>query len=157
MGIPSVMKRDRWEGKTPISMVRPGQNSELPTPRCAEGQVAMDCVPRISRAQKMDASASMATRAIGRSLKRLICMADFSRANHGSGKTPRDGLGDWCRCSWIGGHRGGSRLGRHRQSLRRAIGDQRAGATLGAEFLELQFEESGEGSGGYAKVCRRVH
>src|SRR5690606_29530484 len=50
------------EGQTLISFFYPGQNSELLEQARARGvdAIAMDMVPRISRAQKMDALSSMA-------------------------------------------------------------------------------------------------
>lgn len=117
--------------------------------------LAMDCVPRISRAQKMDALSSMANIAGYRAV--------VEAANHfgsfftgqitAAGKVPPAkvlviGAGV-AGLSAIGTAKGLGAIVRAFDT-RLAVKDQVK--SMGADFLELEFEESGEGAGGYAKV-----
>ena len=117
--------------------------------------LAMDCVPRISRAQKMDALSSMANIAGYRAV--------VEAANHfgsfftgqitAAGKVPPAkvlviGAGV-AGLSAIGTAKGLGAIVRAFDT-RLAVKDQVK--SMGADFLELEFEESGEGDGGYAKV-----
>lgn len=117
--------------------------------------LAMDCVPRISRAQKMDALSSMANIAGYRAV--------VEAANHfgsfftgqitAAGKVPPAkvlviGAGV-AGLSAIGTAKGMGAIVRAFDT-RLAVKEQVQ--SMGADFLELDFEESGEGTGGYAKV-----
>ncbi len=114
----------------------------------------MDCVPRISRAQGFDALSSMANIA---GYKAVIEAANhFGRFFTGqitaAGKIPP------CKVLVIGGGVAGlSAIGtaRNMGAIVRAF-DTRAAVkeqvqSMGAEFLELNIKEDGEGQGGYAK------
>lgn len=140
-----------------ICFVWPAQNDIL-LKRLAKERVSvisMDCVPRISRAQKMDALSSMANIAGYRAV--------IEAANHfgsfftgqitAAGKVPPAkvlviGAGV-AGLSAIGAASGLGAIVRAFDT-RAAVKDQVK--SMGAEFLELDFEESGEGAGGYAKV-----
>lgn len=115
---------------------------------------AMDCVPRISRAQVFDALSSMANIAGYKAV--LEAANSFGRFFTGqitaAGKIPP------AKVLVIGGGVAGlSAIGtaRNMGAIVRAF-DTRAAVkeqvqSMGAEFLELNFKEDGEGKGGYAK------
>ena len=117
--------------------------------------LAMDCIPRITRAQKMDALSSMANIA---GYRAIIEAAEhfgsfFTGQITAAGKVPP------ARVLVIGaGVAGLSAIGTARGlgaivrafDTRAAVKDQVK--SMGADFLELEFEETGEGTGGYAKV-----
>ena len=139
-----------------ISFLYPAQNKEL-VDKLAEKNItalAMDCIPRISRAQVFDALSSMANIA---GYKAVIEAANnFSRFFTGqitaAGKVPP------AKVMVIGGGVAGlSAIGTAKSmgAIVRAF-DTRAAVkeqvqSLGAEFLEVDVKESGDGKGGYAK------
>jgi NAD(P) transhydrogenase len=119
----------------------------------------MDCVPRISRAQGFDALSSMANIS---GYKAVIEAANhFGRFFTGqitaAGKIPP------CKVLVIGGGVAGlSAIGtaRNMGAIVRAF-DTRAAVkeqvqSMGAEFLELNIKEDGDGQGGYAKEMSKV-
>lgn len=148
------------EGATLISFIQPAQNEEL-VKSLAERKVnviAMDCVPRISRAQSMDALSSMANVAGYRAM--VEAAHEFGRFFTGqitaAGKVPP------AKVLVIGaGVAGLAAIGTARNmgaivrafDTRPAVKDEVK--SLGAEFLELDFDEDGAGSGGYAKVMSK--
>ena len=148
------------EGATLISFIQPAQNEEL-VKSLAERKVnaiAMDCVPRISRAQSMDALSSMANVAGYRAM--VEAAHEFGRFFTGqitaAGKVPP------AKVLVIGaGVAGLSAIGtaRNMGAIVRAFDTRPAVKeeveSLGAEFLELDFEEEGSGTGGYAKVMSK--
>jgi len=148
------------EGKTIISFIWPAQNEELLN-KLADRKataIAMDSVPRISRAQKMDALSSMANIAGYRAV--IEAANNFGRFFTGqitaAGKVPP------AKVMVIGaGVAGLAAIGAARSlgavvrafDTRPAVKEQVE--SLGAEFLELEFEEDGTGSGGYAKTMSK--
>ena len=144
------------EGATLLSFVYPAQNQPL-LDRLAARKVtvlAMDCVPRISRAQKMDALSSMANisgyRAVTEAANRFGSF--FTGQFTAAGKVPP------AKVLIIGaGVAGLSALGAAKGlgaivrafDVRAAAGEQIK--SLGGEFLTVTIAESGEGQGGYAK------
>lgn len=145
------------EGQTLISFIWPGLNPELMDRLKARkaNVIAMDAVPRISRAQKMDALSSMAN--IGGYRAIVEAANNFGRFFTGqitaAGKVPP------AKVMVIGaGVAGLAAIGAARSmgAIVRAF-DTRPEVkqqveSMGAEFLELDFEEEGSGQGGYAKV-----
>jgi NAD(P) transhydrogenase subunit alpha len=145
------------EGQTLISFLWPAQNPELLQRLAArKGNVlAMDSVPRISRAQKMDALSSMANIAGYRAI--VEAAQHFGRFFTGqitaAGKIPP------AKVLIIGaGVAGLSAIGSARSmgAIVRAF-DTRPEVkeqveSMDAEFLMLDFKEEGSGVGGYAKV-----
>ncbi len=142
--------------KTLISYVLPSKNTELAGQLGATGATVLGicCIPRISRAQKMDARSSMANIAGYRGV--------IEAANHfgsfftgqitAAGKVPPAkvlvvGAGVAGLAS-IGAARGLGAIVRS-FDVRPAVKDQVG--SLGAEFLEVEIEEDGETAGGYAK------
>ncbi|MBF0310881.1 MAG: Re/Si-specific NAD(P)(+) transhydrogenase subunit alpha [Magnetococcales bacterium] len=144
------------EGQTLISFIWPAQNGDL-LKRLAERKgnvLAMDSVPRISRAQKLDALSSMANIAGYRAV--VEAAGQFGRFFTGqitaAGKVPP------AKVMVIGaGVAGLAAIGAARSmgaivrafDTRPEVKDQVK--SMGAEFLELDYEEDGTGEGGYAK------
>ncbi|KAF7488687.1 hypothetical protein SSS_04253 [Sarcoptes scabiei] len=144
------------DDSTLISLLFPAQNKDLMN-ELAERKMnvfAMDCIPRISRAQTFDVLSSMANIA---GYKAVIEAANhFGRFFTGqitaAGKIPP------AKVLVIGGGVAGlSAIGTAKNmgaivrgfDTRSAVKEQIE--SLGAEFLELDIKESGEGAGGYAK------
>ncbi|MFK7766437.1 MAG: Re/Si-specific NAD(P)(+) transhydrogenase subunit alpha [Mariniblastus sp.] len=117
--------------------------------------IAMDCVPRISRAQKLDALSSMANIAG----YRAVVEAANEFGSFFTGQITAAGKVPPAKVLVIGaGVAGLSAIGTAKSlgaivrafDTRLAVKDQVK--SMGADFLELEFEESGEGAGGYAKI-----
>lgn len=144
------------KGSNLISFLYPAQNSELIDQLGSAGVTtfAMDCIPRISRAQVFDALSSMANIA---GYKAVVEAANhFGRFFTGqitaAGKVPP------AKVLVIGGGVAGlSSIGTAKNmgavvrafDTREAVKEQVQ--SFGAEFLEVNVKESGEGTGGYAK------
>jgi len=140
-----------------ISFIWPAQNEDLMRRLSEQGVsvIAMDSVPRISRAQKLDALSSMAN--IGGYRAVVEAAAQFGRFFTGqvtaAGKVPPAkvmviGAGV-AGLAAIGAARGMGAIVRAfdtRPEVKEQV------ESMGAEFLELEFEEDGGGEGGYAKV-----
>jgi len=145
------------EGTTLISFLWPAQNESL-VEMLRERKITalgMDQVPRISRAQKLDALSSMANIAGYRAV--VEAANHFPRFFTGqitaAGKVPPAkvmviGAGV-AGLAAIGAARGLGAIVRAFDT-RPAVKEQVE--SMGAEFLELDFEEDGAGAGGYAKV-----
>jgi NAD(P) transhydrogenase subunit alpha len=145
------------EGTILISFIWPAQNPEL-LERLAARKVtvlAMDSVPRISRAQKLDALSSMANIAGYRAV--VEAANHFGRFFTGqitaAGKVPP------AKVMVIGAGVAGlaaigtaSSLGAIVRAFDTRPEVKEQVQSMGAEFLELEFEEEGSGGGGYAKV-----
>jgi NAD(P) transhydrogenase subunit alpha len=143
-------------GTTLISFIRPAQNEGLVDELAGKGLtvLAMDCVPRISRAQKMDALSSMANIAGYRAV--------IEAANHygsfftgqitAAGKVkPAKVLIIGCGVAGLASLGAAKGLGAIVRAfdVRPSVEDQIK--SLGGEFLTVSIKESGEGQGGYAK------
>lgn len=144
-------------GSTLISFLWPAQNADH-LEQLSKKKItalAMDCVPRISRAQKLDALSSMANiagyRAVIESANEFGSF--FTGQITAAGKVPP------AKVLVIGaGVAGLAAIGTAKSlgaivrafDTRLAVKDQVK--SMGADFLELEFEESGEGAGGYAKT-----
>lgn len=144
------------EGATLISFFWAAQNKELLTRLSKRNATvfAMDSVPRITRAQKMDALSAMANIAGYRAV--------VEAANHLSrffgGQITAAGRVDPAKVLVIGaGVAGLSAIGTARSlgAIVRAFDPRSATKdqvkSMGADFLEINIEEEGEGKGGYAK------
>ena len=120
--------------------------------------LGMDCVPRISRAQSMDALSSMAN-AAG---YRAVVEASHRFGRFFTGQITAAGKVPPAKILVIGaGVAGLAAIGaaRNMGAIVRAFDTRPAVKeevkSLGGEFLELDFEEDGTGSGGYAKVMSK--
>jgi NAD(P) transhydrogenase subunit alpha len=143
--------------QTLISFIWPAQNKELVERLAATGGtvLAMDCIPGISRAQKMDALSSMANIAGYRAI--IEAAGQFGRFFTGqitaAGKVPP------AKVLIIGaGVAGLAAIGAAKSlgAIVRAF-DTRPEVkeqveSMNADFLLLDFEEDGSGTGGYAKT-----
>ncbi|RJF99520.1 Re/Si-specific NAD(P)(+) transhydrogenase subunit alpha [Noviherbaspirillum saxi] len=144
-------------GTTLISFIWPAQNPEL-MQQLAAKQVtvlAMDSVPRMSRAQKMDALSSMANIAGYRAV--IEAAHHFGRFFTGqitaAGKVPPAkvfviGAGV-AGLAAIGAASGLGAIVRANDT-RPEVGDQVK--SMGGEFVAVDYTEEGSGVGGYAKV-----
>ena len=147
--------------KTLISFIWPAQNPDLLEHLAASNAtvLAMDAIPRLSRAQKMDALSSMANIAGYRAV--IEAANHFGRLFTGqitaAGKMPP------AKVMVIGaGVAGLAAIGTARSlgaivrafDTRPVVKEQVQ--SLGAEFLELDFQEEGTGQGGYAKVMSQA-
>src|SRR5512139_4184515 len=145
------------EGACLISFVWPAQNPELLQRLAARRAtvLAMDCVPRISRAQKLDALSSMANIAGYRAV--IEAAHHFGRFFTGqmtaAGKVPPAkvfviGAGV-AGLAAIGAAAGLGAIVRANDT-RPEVADQVV--SMGGEFVGVDYEEEGTGVGGYAKV-----
>ena len=139
-----------------VGFVWPGQNRDV-VDRLAKKNAtvfAMDSVPRITRAQKMDTLSAMANIAGYRSV--IEAASHFPRFF--TGQITAAGRVDPAKVLVIGaGVAGLSAIGAAKGlgAIVRAFDPRSATkdqvASMGAEFLELDVKEEGEGKGGYAK------
>jgi NAD(P) transhydrogenase subunit alpha len=145
------------EGTTLVSFIWPAQNAELMQRLAARKAtvLAMDSVPRISRAQKLDALSSMANIAGYRAV--IEAAHHFGRFFTGqitaAGKVPP------AKVFVIGAGVAGlaaigtaSSLGAivRANDTRPEVADQVV--SMGGEFVPVSYQEEGSGVGGYAKV-----
>jgi H+-translocating NAD(P) transhydrogenase subunit alpha len=145
------------EGATLVSFILPAQNPELMQALAAKKAtvLAMDSVPRISRAQKLDALSSMANIAGYRAV--IEAAHHFGRFFTGqitaAGKVPP------AKVFVIGaGVAGLAAIGTaaalgaivRANDTRPEVGDQVK--SMGGEFVTVDYQEEGSGVGGYAKV-----
>ena len=145
------------QGSALISLISPDQNSELVSLLATREAtvLALDKVPRITRAQKMDVLSSMANIAGYRAIIEAATHYGgfFGAQMTAAGKTPP------VKVMIIGaGVAGLAAMGAARSmgAIVRAF-DVRAACkeqveSMGCEFLTVELEESGEGEGGYAKT-----
>lgn len=140
-----------------ISFIWPAQNQDLVNHLSSRQAtvLAMDAIPRISRAQKMDALSSMANIAGYRAV--IEAANQFGRFFTGqitaAGKVPP------CKVMVIGAGVAGlaaigaaKSLGAIVRAFDTRLVVKEQVESLGAEFLELSFAEDGSGEGGYAKT-----
>ncbi len=143
-----------------ISFVWPAQNEDLLKKFTAKKAtvLAMDSIPRISRAQKLDALSSMANIAG----YRAVLEASHYFGRFFSGQITAAGKVDPAKVMVIGaGVAGLAAIGTAKSlgaivrafDTRPEVKDQIQ--SMDAEFLELEFEEDGTGEGGYAKVMSK--
>src|SRR3990167_6290005 len=145
------------EGSTLVSFIWPAQNPDLLKQLAAKKAtvLAMDSVPRISRAQKLDALSSMANIAGYRAV--IEAAHHFGRFFTGqitaAGKVPPAkvfviGAGV-AGLAAIGTASGLGAIVRANDT-RPEVGDQVK--SMGGEFVTVDYQEEGTGVGGYAKV-----
>jgi NAD(P) transhydrogenase subunit alpha len=144
------------EGAVLVGFIWPAQNKEM-LARLATRHasvLAMDCVPRITRAQKMDALSAMGNIAGYRAV--IEAAEHFGRFI--PGQMTAAGKVAPARVFIIGAGVAGLAAIAAAKSLGAQVRafDTRAASreqveSLGAQFVELDFKESGEGEGGYAK------
>jgi len=145
------------EGTTLVSFIWPAQNPELLEQLAARKVtvLAMDSVPRISRAQKLDALSSMANIAG----YRAVIEAAHAFGRFFTGQITAAGKVPPAKVFVIGAGVAGlaaigtaSSLGAivRANDTRPEVGDQVT--SMGGEFVAVDYVEEGSGVGGYAKV-----
>jgi NAD(P) transhydrogenase subunit alpha len=144
------------DGGTLISFLYPGKNKEIVDRLAARKAtaIAVDQIPRITRAQKMDALSSMANIAGYRAVVEAASFYGrfFTGQMTAAGKVPPAkvlviGAGV-AGLAAIGAARGMGAIVRAfdtRPTVKEQV------KSMGAEFIELNVHEDGEGAGGYAK------
>ncbi len=144
------------KGALLVGFIWPAQNKEL-LDRLASREatvLAMDSVPRITRAQKMDALSAMANIAGYRAV--IEAAEHFGRFIPGqmtaAGKVPPAkvfviGAG----VAGLAAIAAAKSLGAQVRAFDTRAASREQVESLGAQFVELDFTESGEGEGGYAK------
>lgn len=145
------------EGQTLISFIWPAQNEALMQKLSSKNIniLAMDSVPRISRAQKMDALSSMANIAG----YRAIVEASHNFGRFFTGQITAAGKVPPAKVLVIGAGVAGlaaigaaNSLGAIVRSFDTRPEVKEQVESMGADFLLLEFEEDGSGEGGYAKT-----
>ncbi len=146
------------KGSTLISFFWPAKNEALLKSLGAKNvtALAMDCIPRITRAQKMDALSSMANIAG----YRAVIEAANEFPHFFTGQITAVGKIEPAKVLIIGGGVAGlaavgaaKGLGAIVRAFDTRLAVREQVESLGGEFLELDFpEEDGEGGGGYAKT-----
>ena len=154
---PSLAEADGLrEGAALIGFVWPATNTELVARLATRGctVLAMDQVPRISRAQKMDALSSLANIAG----YRAVIEAANVYGSFFTGQVTAAGRVQPAKVLVIGAGVAGLAAVAAAKGLGAIVRafDTRAAVkeqvhSLGAEFLEVTIDEAGEGQGGYAK------
>jgi H+-translocating NAD(P) transhydrogenase subunit alpha len=154
---PSPAEIERLEaGTVLVSLLYPLQNQHLVDALAARGSTAMalDRIPRISRAQKMDVLSSMGNIAGYRAVIEAanVLPRFFGGQITAAGKTPPArvlviGAGV-AGLAAIGAARG---LGAEVWAFDTRKATREQVESMGGKFLTVELEESGEGKGGYAK------
>jgi NAD(P) transhydrogenase subunit alpha len=156
---PAEAQRAR-EGATLISLLQPERNPELPPVLQALklSAVALERIPRVTRAQKMDVLSSMANLAGYRAVIEAAQQYQgfFGPQITAAGATPP------ARVLIIGAGVAGLAAIATAKALGAEVRafDVRAAAreqieSLGATFLQVDIQESGDGGGGYAKTMSK--
>lgn len=144
-------------GATLVSLVWPARNPDIVASLAARQTtvLAMDCVPRISRAQKLDVLSSMANIAGYRAMIEAAAVFGgfFTGQITAAGRVaPAKVLvigAGVAGLAAIGAARG---LGAIVRAFDTRLEVREQVKSLGAEFLELALKEEGAGAGGYAKI-----
>ncbi|HEX6163169.1 MAG TPA: Re/Si-specific NAD(P)(+) transhydrogenase subunit alpha [Vicinamibacterales bacterium] len=144
------------EGGTLISFLYPGKNKDIVDKLAARkaNAIAVDQIPRITRAQKMDALSSMANIAGYRAVIEAASFYGrfFTGQMTAAGRVPPAKIlvigAGVAGLAAIGAARGMGAIVRAfdtRPTVKEQV------KSMGAEFIELDVHEDGEGAGGYAK------
>ncbi|KAJ7343403.1 PNTB-domain-containing protein [Mycena albidolilacea] len=149
------------QGSTVISFLYPVQNKQIVdtlASRKVQAAFAMDLIPRISRAQVFDALSSMANIAGYKAV--LEASSNFGRFF--TGQTTAAGKIPPAKVLVIGAGVAGlsaivtaRRLGAIVRGFDTRSAAREQVQSLGAEFIEVDIEEKGDGGGGYAKVMSK--
>ncbi len=138
------------------SFIWPAQNRTLLDDLVARRAtaLAMDCVPRITRAQKMDALSAMANVAGYRAI--VEAAEHFGRFIPGqmtaAGKVaPAKVLIVGAGVAGLAAIAAAKALGAQVRAFDTRAASREQVESLGAQFVELDFKETGEGEGGYAR------
>ena len=149
------------EGQILICLYWPAQNQDLTDRLGDRGTtvLALDCIPRISRAQAMDVLSSQA----GISGYRAVVEAIHNYGRYPGVQYTAAGRTEPARVLVIGAGVAGlaaiaaaRELGAEVYAFDTRLAVKEEVQSLGATFLELEFNEEGEGAGGYAKVMSQA-
>ena len=153
---------DLKQGQLLVSLLFPAQNGELVERMGARGAsaIALDQIPRISRAQKMDVLSSMANIAGYRAVVEAANQfgSFFGGQITAAGKTrPAQVLVIGAGVAGLAAIAAARGLGAQVRAFDVRLAAKEQVESLGARFLELEFEsdESGETKGGYAKTMSK--
>lgn len=148
------------EGGCLIGFIWPAQNQDILDKLNARkaSVLAMDCVPRISRAQKVDALSAMANAAGYRAVIEAVNVYPrflTGQSTAAGGIKPAKVLVIGAGVAGLAAIGAAKSLGAIVRAFdtRLEVGDQVR--SMGAEFLELDFKEDGTGEGGYAKIMSK--
>ncbi len=140
-----------------ISLVQPERNPDLLASLAAQGVsvIALERVPRITRAQKMDVLSSMANLAGYRAI--LEAAAAFQgpfgpQVTAAGSLPPAKILVIGAGVAGLAAIAAGRALGAEVRAFDTRLAAREQVESLGGKFLEIDFKESGEGQGGYAKL-----
>jgi len=148
------------DGSILVSLLFPKRNEALVEKLAAKGvtAIALDRIPRISRAQKMDVLSSMANIAG----YRAILEASNTYQGFFGAQVTAAGTDPPAKVLIIGAGVAGlaaiaaaRALGAEVRAFDVRPATKEQVESLGASFLMLEFEESGEGEGGYAKTMSK--
>ncbi|HXV36665.1 MAG TPA: Re/Si-specific NAD(P)(+) transhydrogenase subunit alpha [Myxococcota bacterium] len=145
------------EGALLVSLLHPAQNAALVAALAARraSAIALDAVPRITRAQKLDVLSSMANIAGYRAVIEAanVYGGQFTAQITAAGKTPpAEVLVIGAGVAGLAAIAAARGLGAVVRAFDTRPGVKEQVESLGASFLQLELEESGEGGGGYAKA-----
>jgi len=153
---------DLRQGQLLVSLLFPAQNGTLVERMGSRGvsAIALDQIPRISRAQKMDVLSSMANIAGYRAVVEAANQfgSFFGGQITAAGKTrPAQVLVIGAGVAGLAAIAAARGLGAQVRAFDVRLAAKEQVESLGARFLELQFEsdESGETKGGYAKTMSK--
>jgi NAD(P) transhydrogenase len=143
-------------GTTLFSFVYPAQNAELLAKVGKRGAtlVALDCVPRISRAQSMDALSSMSNAS---GYKAVVEAAHhfgrfFTGQMTAAGKVPpAKVLVIGCGVAGLAAIGTAKAMGAIVRGFDTRSAAREQVLSVGGQFLTIEIEEDGDGAGGYAK------
>ncbi len=148
------------EGGCLIGFIWPAQNQDILDKLNARNAsvLAMDCVPRITRAQKVDALSAMANAAGYRAVIEAVNVYPrflTGQSTAAGGIKPAKVLVIGAGVAGLAAIGAAKSLGAIVRAFdtRLEVGDQVR--SMGADFLELDFKEEGSGEGGYAKVMSK--
>ena len=117
--------------------------------------LALEKVPRVTRAQKMDVLSSMANLAGYRAvLEAAACYQGFfgPQTTAAGSSPPARVLVIGAGVAGLAAIAAARALGAEVRAFDTRLAAREQVESLGAKFLEIQFEESGDGGGGYAKL-----
>ncbi len=149
------------KGQVLISFIGPAENPELLEWLASTGAtvLAMDAVPRITRAQKLDALSSMANIAGYRAvIEAANCFGRFFTGQiTAAGRTqPAKVLVIGAGVAGLSAIGTAASLGAIVRAFDTRLEVREQIESMGAEFLIVAIEEDGSGSGGYARVMSKA-
>jgi NAD(P) transhydrogenase subunit alpha len=145
------------EGAVVLGVMQPDRNPGLLDALNAARvtALALEKVPRVTRAQKMDVLSSMANLAGYRAvLEAAACYQGFfgPQTTAAGSSPPARVLVIGAGVAGLAAIAAARAMGAEVRAFDTRLAAREQVESLGAKFLEIQFEESGDGGGGYAKL-----